>query len=125
MSTRQVTKSPTRGRSSAMSDPPISLRPDNGITSCGKQGGGRRIRAGSAGHRLPRLGGIVGHHGTGNAWIVDEDLPRGGLVLKVVQRPKAVAEVHLPELEMSDVEDLAGKHGARSEKHTSELPTLI
>src|SRR3546814_1645850 len=97
MSTRQVTKSPTRGRSSAMSDPPISLRPDNGITSCGKQGGGRRIRAGSAGHRLPRLGGIVGHHGTGNAWIVDEDLPRGGLVLKVV----------------------------RSEEHTSELQSLM
>src|SRR3546814_17900282 len=111
MSTRQVTKSPTRGRSSAMSDPPISLRPDNGITSCGKQGGGRRIRAGSAGHRLPRLGGTVGHHGTGNAWIVDEDLPRGGLVLKVVQRTMAVAAVPLPELEMSDVKGLAGPQG--------------
>src|SRR3546814_16852499 len=49
--------------------------------------------------------------GTGNAWIVDEDLPRGGLVLKVVQRPTAVAEVPLQELEMSDVEELAGQHG--------------
>src|SRR3546814_20516197 len=33
------------------------------------------------------------------------------LVLKVVQRPKAVAEVPLQELEMSVVEDLAGQHG--------------
>src|SRR3546814_6515764 len=113
------TKSPKGGRSAAMSDPPICWRPDKGITRCGKQGGGRRMRAGSAGHRLPRLGGIVGHHGTGNAWIVDEDLPRGGLVLKVVQRPKAVAEVPLQELEMSDVEDL------RSEEHTSELQSLM
>src|SRR3546814_2305873 len=63
--------------------------------------------------------------GTGNAWIVDEDLPRGGLVLKVVQRPKAVAEVPLQELEMSDVEDLAGQHGEEEVPAAADLRRRI
>src|SRR3546814_20956262 len=53
--------------------------------------------------------------------MVDDDRPRGVLVLKVVQRPKAVAEVPLQELEMSDVEDLAGQHGEEEVPAAADL----
>src|SRR3546814_19676703 len=47
------------------------------------------------------------------------------LVLKVVQRPKAVAEVPLQELEMSDVEDLAGQHGEEEVPAAADLRRRI
>src|SRR3546814_4311386 len=47
------------------------------------------------------------------------------LVLKVVQRPKAVAEVPLQELEMSDVEDLAGQHGEEEVPAAADLSRRI